>query len=129
MDAGMTSKFPWDVKGVREEPRVTAREAARRSGVSVGEWLDSLIVESTTAESESPQRYSSLEGQWGPPRSSAKLPGLDDPPRKQRPLDDGLVSNEQFARVSERLDSLARELDERERRGSRSELSAVNSRL
>ena len=36
---------PWSVKGVRPEARETAREAARRSGMSLGEWLNSVILE------------------------------------------------------------------------------------
>jgi localization factor PodJL len=36
---------PWNVKGVRPEARDSAREAARRSGLSVGEWLNNAILE------------------------------------------------------------------------------------
>jgi localization factor PodJL len=36
---------PWHVKGVRPEVREAAREAARRSGLSVGAWLNSLIID------------------------------------------------------------------------------------
>ncbi|HVZ54233.1 MAG TPA: hypothetical protein VG986_19880, partial [Pseudolabrys sp.] len=36
---------PWSVKGVRPEARETAREAARRSGMSLGEWLNAVIIE------------------------------------------------------------------------------------
>jgi localization factor PodJL len=39
----MTSGVPWQVEGVGPEARESAREAARRSGMSVGEWLDSVI--------------------------------------------------------------------------------------
>src|ERR1700719_3651499 len=35
---------PWSVKGIRPEARETAKEAARRSGVSLGEWLNSVIL-------------------------------------------------------------------------------------
>jgi localization factor PodJL len=36
---------PWSVKGIRPEARETAREAARRSGMSLGEWLNTVILE------------------------------------------------------------------------------------
>jgi localization factor PodJL len=36
---------PWSVKGIRPEARETAREAARRSGMSLGDWLNSVILE------------------------------------------------------------------------------------
>src|SRR5882757_11121388 len=35
---------PWSVKGIRPEARETAKEAARRSGMSLGEWLNSIIL-------------------------------------------------------------------------------------
>ena len=37
---------PWSVKGIRPEARETAREAARRSGLSLGDWLNSVILHS-----------------------------------------------------------------------------------
>src|SRR3954468_12833869 len=134
MDAGMKPNFPWHVKGVRQRARETAREAARRSGLSVGEWLDSLIIESAVDESAASPRRAPAEAERRPePRSSARVPGFDDPPRKRRSIDynpkDSLGSTEQFSKVSSRLDSLARELDERERRAAHAEISAVNSRL
>ena len=36
---------PWSVKGIRPEARETAREAARRSGMSLGNWLNSVILQ------------------------------------------------------------------------------------
>ncbi len=36
---------PWSVKGIRPEARETAREAARRSGMPLGEWLNSVILQ------------------------------------------------------------------------------------
>src|SRR5665213_2982161 len=35
---------PWSVKGIRPEARETAMEAARRSGMSLSEWLNSVII-------------------------------------------------------------------------------------
>lgn len=40
---------PWNVKGVRPEVRDSAREAARRSGMSVGEWLNHVIAEQSAS--------------------------------------------------------------------------------
>ena len=45
----MRSGVPWQVQ-VRPEARETAREAARRSGMSVSEWLDSLIIDSAFSD-------------------------------------------------------------------------------
>src|SRR5262245_20203276 len=41
----MKTAAAWNVKGVGIGARETAREAARRAGLSVGEWLNSVIVD------------------------------------------------------------------------------------
>jgi localization factor PodJL len=38
----MASDATWNVRGLAPAVRETAREAARRSGVTVGEWLQSV---------------------------------------------------------------------------------------
>lgn len=40
---------PWHVKGIDPEARQVARHAARRSGLSVGRWLNSLIIDAAAA--------------------------------------------------------------------------------
>src|SRR5215470_6130796 len=42
----MKTAAAWNVKGVGIDARETAREAARRAGLSVGEWLNSVIIDS-----------------------------------------------------------------------------------
>ncbi|HWN52478.1 MAG TPA: hypothetical protein VNO18_22105 [Xanthobacteraceae bacterium] len=51
---------PWHVKGVRPEVREVARDAARRSGLSVGAWLNSLIVDAVTHQDAPTDRYQRL---------------------------------------------------------------------
>ena len=46
----MNSGMPWEVSGVRPQARQTARDAARRAGMSIGEWLDSVISASAQAD-------------------------------------------------------------------------------
>ncbi len=41
----MAQSLPWSVKGIDANTREAAREAARRAGMSVSEWLESLIRE------------------------------------------------------------------------------------
>ena len=36
---------PWSVKKIRPAARETAQEAARRSGMSVDEWLNTVILQ------------------------------------------------------------------------------------
>ncbi len=44
----------WHVKGVDRETRATARDAARRSGLSIGRWLDGVIRDTATDPEQGP---------------------------------------------------------------------------
>ena len=39
----MKSNAPWSVKGIERDARETAKEAAKREGMTVGEWLNQII--------------------------------------------------------------------------------------
>lgn len=39
----MKPNAPWSVKGIERDARATAKEAARREGMTVGEWLSQVI--------------------------------------------------------------------------------------
>ena len=91
---------PWSVKGVRPEIRETAREAARRSGMSLGEWLNTVIIEQA--------------------EEAIRAPGHED--------DDDDVYADELAGVHARLDDLtqriaqfSREPERTQRRGRRTE--------
>ena len=81
---GMKFGVPRKVTGVRPDARDTAREAARRAGMSVGEWLNTVILDSADEEGVELTR-----------------PAYDD-------QEDG--SDQLFA-VHERLDELTRQLE------------------
>jgi localization factor PodJL len=74
---------PWNVKGLRPEARETARQAARRSGMSLGEWLNGVILEQAA-------------------EVGVRAPGHDDE-------DDETYAGE-LASVHERLDDLTRRI-------------------
>src|ERR1043165_948105 len=42
---GMKQSVPWSVKGVEADARETAKELARRSGMTLGQWLNAMIAE------------------------------------------------------------------------------------
>ena len=42
----------WSVKGIRPEARESAQKAARRSGMSLGDWLNSVILNSTDGDED-----------------------------------------------------------------------------
>ena len=49
----MKPGIPWSIKGVEPELREVAKSAARRSGLTLGEWLNSAINEQADAPAES----------------------------------------------------------------------------
>ena len=57
----MKPGLPWQVSGVGREARQTAHEAARRAGMSLGEWLDSIILESAESDADAASRPSEPE--------------------------------------------------------------------
>jgi localization factor PodJL len=85
---------PWNVEGVRPRAQETARTAARRSRVTVGEWLDSAIIERAAGE-------------------SVDVPGAHD---------DGDRPRGDLATINDRLTHLTKQLDRIERTGSGAQL-------
>ncbi len=75
----MNNGVPWQVRGVRPQARDTAREAARRAGVSVGEWLEEVIASSANEEGVAPQNHYA-DPEYGAPEDglSAVNARLDD---------------------------------------------------
>ena len=51
----MTSGPPWSVKGIDPKAREAAKDLARRSGMTLGEWLNQVILEDTAAEEALPR--------------------------------------------------------------------------
>ena len=45
----MSKALPWNINGVGFEAREAARDAARREGLSLGEWLHGVIADSATS--------------------------------------------------------------------------------
>ena len=46
----MKPGVPWSVKGIRPEARESAKQAARRAGMPLSEWLNSVIINSATEQ-------------------------------------------------------------------------------
>jgi localization factor PodJL len=66
---------PWNLRGLRPEARAAARDAARRSGMSVGQWLNTVIrpAEERDTESRRSAPPDRMEG-GHEPRRGRKLP-------------------------------------------------------
>jgi len=45
---------PWSVKGIKPEARTTAKEAARKSGMTLGQWLNHVIEDAADGDAPLP---------------------------------------------------------------------------
>jgi localization factor PodJL len=50
----MTAASPWSVKGIDPKAREVAKDLARRSGMTLGEWLNQMIIEGEADAPPSP---------------------------------------------------------------------------
>ncbi|GAB4520156.1 MAG: hypothetical protein Tsb0010_04470 [Parvularculaceae bacterium] len=46
----MNTRAPWSVKGIEQDARASAKDAARRAGMTVGEWLNQAIYQASATE-------------------------------------------------------------------------------
>ena len=70
----MTAAAPWSVKGIDPKAREVAKELARRSGMTLGEWLNRIIL-----EDDLPEEITSEEHFTARPVRAAP-----EPPKSQR---------------------------------------------
>ena len=73
----MRPGVPWNVKGIEADAREMAQLAARRAGVSLGEWLTQVIM--TEGRGGQQQGYMPGDGTYGPmpqPQYQPPLPSL-----------------------------------------------------
>src|SRR3984885_4423927 len=82
----MRAELPWNVAGIPPEAREAARAAARREGLSVGEWLTRRILRSFSDMGEDPQPMPAFDRSyerpgldpWGLPPSAASRRDTED---------------------------------------------------
>jgi localization factor PodJL len=82
----MKSDLPWHVRGIRRQALEAAREAARRRNMSVGEWLDGVILTSAARQGFDPQPSAPLH----PGDEDADRDGESRSPRHPDPAPDRL---------------------------------------
>lgn len=90
----MSSGTPWSVKGIDPKAREVAKDLARRSGMTLGEWLNRMILEDEGPDEVTSESYfTELRGQDHEPlRPEAFLteaprpePVYVEPPRAEAP--------------------------------------------
>ncbi len=92
----MKPGIPWSVKGIEPEVREAAKHAARRAGMTLGEWLNTVILDQndpaaggqSALEASPAQDYFSREpkrpiSRVQEPRPRVEPARRDDPPRRE----------------------------------------------
>lgn len=122
----MRAELPWNVAGIPPEAREAARAAARREGLSVGEWLTRRILRSFSGMEEEipPMAYENRAptgarlDSWGlPPSASSRRDTEEMMARVNRSENE---SNDAWRRIEDQLRGLGRRLDSSERTHSES---------
>ena len=107
----MSAAAPWSVKGIDPKAREVAKDLARRSGMTLGEWLNTMIMDDEE-EAASPT--------LAPRRSSVS--DIFEPRRRQRRYEDAYGdhggSDETLQRVAASVDAIAARLEAAERRST-----------
>jgi localization factor PodJL len=128
----MRAELPWNVAGIPPEAREAARAAARREGLSVGEWLTRRILRSFSdlGDDAAPFTGGSFGSgsvpldSWGLPQSAAAR--RDSEEMLARVGRSEAESAESWRRIEDQLRGVARRLDSSER--SQSENNRVLSK-
>lgn len=132
----MRPDLPWNVAGISSEAREAARAAARREGLSVGEWLTRRIVAGISDAGFSSSAYADA-GVSGPGYAGSEFadmsaarqdwPSRNDfraEPDRQRRDSDAMLDRvskseadtaEVYRRIEDQLRNMARRLDSSER--------------
>ncbi|MBL0948796.1 hypothetical protein [Brevundimonas sp.] len=104
----MSAAAPWSVKGIDPKAREVAKDLARRSGMTLGEWLNSMIMEGDDEDGIVPL-----------PRRSHAADTYERRNRSRR-LDDayGLGGDDPVQRLSATVEMMAERLEAAERRST-----------
>jgi len=111
----MQPELPWNVAGIPPEAREAARAAARREGLSVGEWLTRRILRSFSDSGEDERNWhrSTLADMEESMSAASSARDTDD--MLDRVARSENESRDSYRRIEEQLKGVARRLDATER--------------
>jgi localization factor PodJL len=102
----MTAGAPWSVKGINPKAREVAKDHARRSGMTLGEWLNRVILEDDGAAQQPSEDYAAPE----PLRAFAEAP------RPRLVAENVAPRPDELARIAQALDRLTDRIEASETR-------------
>jgi localization factor PodJL len=107
---------PWNLRGLRPETVEAAREAARRSGMSVGEWLNNIIRQRDDYRRATMQFADYADEDpygWRDETVADDRHGrYSRPPRRDYAYaDEAALARDEFGEIHARLDTLTQELE------------------
>lgn len=105
----MRSGVPWSVKGIEPEAREAAKQAARRAGMTLGNWLNQVILDSGTDEVGA--QGASYEASYRPDFTAQPGQGSYRPSYEQAPQFDMGPVAEAVKNLVQRVESSERRLD------------------
>jgi len=101
----MNKAVPWSIKGVDFDTREAAKEAARRDGLTLGEWMNRAISERAAEMGVSAQEFIADERLEAVAAELARLSRDDATPRRRR----GETGRRREDRPAEQQDAFRRE--------------------
>lgn len=103
----VSAAAPWSVKGIDPKAREIAKDLARRSGMTLGEWLNSMIIEDGDDDGYTPL-----------PRRAHASDSFERRGRSRRVDDAYDMDDETAQRLSASVDAIAARLEAAERRST-----------
>jgi localization factor PodJL len=108
----MSAGAPWSVKGIDPKAREVAKDHARRSGMTLGEWLNRVILEDEEAGGDLSAPESAPYAAPEPP----PLRAFADVPRPRLVAETPAPRHDELSRVAHALDRLTDRLEASETR-------------
>ncbi|MBQ1543757.1 MAG: SEL1-like repeat protein [Caulobacteraceae bacterium] len=110
----MTAGGPWSVKGIDPKAREVAKDLARRSGMTLGEWLNQVILDDPASDFDDP-----------PPRSVSYASPIEEPRHEPRFANHRFYEDEpprpgpgDLARITTALERLSARIEAAESRST-----------
>lgn len=109
----MRSGVPWSVKGIEPEAREAAKQAARRAGVTLGAWLNQIIMDTGTDEVGQSDNAMTLR-----PAAAAPHAAISHTHNQAAPVPPQLSSQPDLGSLAQAMREIAERVERSERRNS-----------